>query len=460
MQSQSPDTAHEIRREVSGCADLRSRSVRTGATPEPVGDRPTRYAHVPMSDDVVAAGRSAVQGVVRRVRAKARRFARWTAAGGASPELSGASADHDARVAELQHRVTEISADRVAQVAELQDRLAEVSASRDAQVAARTTAGASRDALLTRVEDLGDVLRDYHALAPDARPQSSGYRGLDMAALIALHERAREVDDEEWVGLWIESLDDRTPTAARLSDFPTTDHIGWTMYPSAARAEALRNAATFVAHVKELAATHGPIDWSSARVLDVGCGWGRIYRLMIREVWPPNLHGFDVDPWLVTLSKACLPPGQFSSVHPRQTLPYADNSFDVLFANSVLSHLTEEEHLAAVREWNRILAPGGIVIATVIPDTALDVIVAANGGSGTPAWHRGVLDNIDTIRTTVAERGFGWASSGRRGSFAGYGVAFTTEGWLRAHWPETVGLTELVTYADYPQSFAVGRKPD
>jgi SAM-dependent methyltransferase len=347
--------------------------------------------------------------------------------------------------------------DATGEVADLKRELQRVVAARDAAVEHQMEAGKARDALLQRVFETGDLLREYQAADPDTRPESTPYRAMDMPDVIALHRRANELSDSEWVESLIGALTGDTSGEPGLPDFPTGEHLAWTMYPSPLGPEALRYAAIFISHLKELVAAYGPIT-STTRVLDVGCGWGRIYRLMLREVWPPNLYGFDVDPWLVALCKACLPPGQFASIHPHQSLPYDDGSFDLLYANSVLSHLTAEEHIAAVSEWSRVLAPGGVLVATVMPESGLDTVAAAAGRTDIPAWYHGVLENIDEMRTALAEERFAWASSGRRGRYAGYGVAFIGAEWLGANWPEPLEFKGLETFTDYPHRFAVGRK--
>jgi len=94
-------------------------------------------------------------------------------------------------------------------------------------------------------------------------------------------------------------------------------------------------------------------------LLDIGCGPGTFgaylgSRLGIREV-----HGVDFIPELVDEATRN---GIHASVLDldRQDVPYADGTFDAVFAGEVIEHLTDPDHLLA--EAARVLAPGGAFV--------------------------------------------------------------------------------------------------
>ena len=58
------------------------------------------------------------------------------------------------------------------------------------------------------------------------------------------------------------------------------------------------------------------------------------------------------------------------------TLPFKDGTFDIVFANSVFSHLEPDLNLAWMKEIHRTLQPGGLAMLTII-DPAKFVRMAA-----------------------------------------------------------------------------------
>ena len=103
-------------------------------------------------------------------------------------------------------------------------------------------------------------------------------------------------------------------------------------------------------------------DW-----LDFGCGCGRIARYVAGLPEVANLHGVDVDADLVRWAARALPGGgRFATMRPDPPLAFADASFDVVYAISIFTHYTEDEQRAWLDELERLLRPGGLLIATTI----------------------------------------------------------------------------------------------
>jgi SAM-dependent methyltransferase len=94
-----------------------------------------------------------------------------------------------------------------------------------------------------------------------------------------------------------------------------------------------------------------------ARVLDVGAGQGLFVnhlagpgRLVAVDEWPASL--------IRNRERGGLPVGA-DALH----LPFRDGQFDYLFALDVLEHLPDD--YAAVKEWARMLKPGGQLILNI-----------------------------------------------------------------------------------------------
>jgi SAM-dependent methyltransferase len=112
--------------------------------------------------------------------------------------------------------------------------------------------------------------------------------------------------------------------------------------------------------VREAAMRHGRPLESLGSLLDFGCGCGRVTRWW-REL-DAEVHGSDVDAPAVAWCRANLGFGHFAVNELPPPLPYGDSTFDLVYAFSVLTHLTEELQRPWLDELRRILRPGGLLV--------------------------------------------------------------------------------------------------
>ncbi len=95
-------------------------------------------------------------------------------------------------------------------------------------------------------------------------------------------------------------------------------------------------------------------DGAVGRLLDFGCGWGRISRFFLRDT--DHLVGVDIDPQCIAICRAAMPDGNFDVCDVEPPLGFAEHSFDVVAAYSVFSHLAEHVFRRWMREFSRVLA--------------------------------------------------------------------------------------------------------
>jgi ubiquinone/menaquinone biosynthesis C-methylase UbiE len=88
-------------------------------------------------------------------------------------------------------------------------------------------------------------------------------------------------------------------------------------------------------------------------ILDAGCGVGLLGEFLPNE----QLWGVDISQKMVERAKKHIHKVQIGDV---EDLPYTDNSFDCIFARSVVHHLPHPE--VGVRELIRVLKQGGRII--------------------------------------------------------------------------------------------------
>jgi SAM-dependent methyltransferase len=112
---------------------------------------------------------------------------------------------------------------------------------------------------------------------------------------------------------------------------------------------------------------HGDRPLADARVLDFGCGWGRLTRFLPRDVKPGRLYGCDPVQWILDVCRQCRVPATLvrSDFLPER-LPFSE-PFDLVFAFSVFTHLSEAAHEWSLRALHGAMAPGAILVVTVRP---------------------------------------------------------------------------------------------
>lgn len=100
-----------------------------------------------------------------------------------------------------------------------------------------------------------------------------------------------------------------------------------------------------------------------ASLLDFGCGCGRVTRAWA-DLGGPAIAGSDHDARAVAWCRENLAFGRFETNGLAPPLAFADESFDLIYALSVFTHLPEELGLAWRDELRRTLRPGGLLLVT------------------------------------------------------------------------------------------------
>lgn len=174
------------------------------------------------------------------------------------------------------------------------------------------------------------------------------------------------------------------------------------------------------------------------RVLDWGSGCGRATRFM-PHLWPGlHLAGCDIDPEAVGWCTQHIPDLAFHVTAPFPPLPFADGAFDAVVAASVMTHLARPVQRQWLTEIRRVLAPGGIFVASVHGPLA-------------------ALPGPAVLRKRLARRGFVDAEQDRRLDGIApanyYRATYQTEAWTRRIWGRVLPVAEyraggLTNYQD------------
>ncbi|WP_309091154.1 class I SAM-dependent methyltransferase [Phenylobacterium sp.] len=158
---------------------------------------------------------------------------------------------------------------------------------------------------------------------------------------------------------------------------------------------------------------------SFQRILDFGCGPGRVIS-SIKDMHPAaELFGSDIDGEAIGWARANLADiGDFRVNGPNPPLPFADESFDLIYSISIFTHLPEDMQHGMLAELRRILKPGGVLLTTKLNPEAYDL--------------------PDDVRTQGVNDGFVyWGDADATEGLPGfYRLAYHTEAYIRRVWGE------------------------
>jgi SAM-dependent methyltransferase len=176
------------------------------------------------------------------------------------------------------------------------------------------------------------------------RPAFRVYESL--ASLRVIGRRPVQADDDLPV-----------PPARLIMRVAGTPDPAWFLESGRLAAESIRDALDRAGRpVRELGA-----------ILDFGCGCGRVTRRWA-TLDGVAVHGADRNAAAIDWSRRNLAFARFETNTLAPPLPYAARSFDLVYALSVFTHLTEELGLAWAAELERVLRPGGYVLLTAHGD--------------------------------------------------------------------------------------------
>jgi SAM-dependent methyltransferase len=167
-----------------------------------------------------------------------------------------------------------------------------------------------------------------------------------------------------------------------------------------------------------------PDDWSwpGRRVLDFGCGVGRVLRQFAPEAATAEFWGCELDPpSMEWMEKELSPPFHFFETSDAPSLPQEQGTFDLIYAFSVYTHLTD--HWAGwLLEHHRVLKDDGLLFLTFLGEGMTEHLIGEQ-------WDE------DRIGMNTLMHGNPWDHGGP--------IAFNSPWWIHAHWGRAFEIVEL-----------------
>lgn len=235
------------------------------------------------------------------------------------------------------------------------------------------------------------------------------------------------------------------PIGARRHPLPEGVRMG-RVYGNSSETSFLLTGATSFRKIESIIARHLSADrGEQIRILDWGCGCAGVGRYFINS---PNFeyHGVDIDFDNIEYCKTTFADKRatFSACSLMPPMDYEDGSFDVIFGISVVTHLSEANHLAWLKELRRLIRPGGIVVLTVL-------------GLQSIAKYMHLLESREFV-----DRGFAFfTNSNAIGKIIGvedyYGTTFHLPQYIFSKWSEYFNIEKYVASGFSHQDVAVLR---
>ncbi len=271
------------------------------------------------------------------------------------------------------------------------------------------------------------------------------------------------ISDEEWFELQFRPEECRAQYGIPLPTMPADEvQIGFTALSGRSN---LQQAFGFYQHLLTACRIR---TMGHPKVLDFGGGWGRISRLFLRETVPSRIYVADTMQYAIDLLASTGNPCHIIHNEPRPPISGLPGGFDLIYAYSVFSHLSEDYFKAWIGYLLASLRPGGYLAFTSRGRLFIDHLEKLHGDSAREndplqEHHRRLREEMPSpseIRRRYEAGDFQFYPIGGAGELTSnfFGEAFISRRYMEDHFgPLLIDFNESVPHVD--QSVIVLQKP-
>lgn len=196
-------------------------------------------------------------------------------------------------------------------------------------------------------------------------------------------------------------------------------------------------------------------------ILDLGCGSGRVLPHVAAAAPAARCAGCDVDSDAIEWASRHHPQLEWSVSGAEPPLPFADDSFALVYSISVLSHLAEPAQDSWLHEVARVLRPGGVALLSVHGAHAFEQFRTGRVSSSwcrRGAFARGPLGGSEFVFEPYIRSV--WNDGELPGVAQEYGLAFHGEQYIRERWTRAFRIDAILPRAVTSwQDLVVCRQP-
>jgi SAM-dependent methyltransferase len=267
----------------------------------------------------------------------------------------------------------------------------------------------------------------------------------------AIYKLFKDVPDDFWFWLYTYGYTQSSDLREIMPSLPD-EHLQL-QFTGVSGDKTLQEAFLFYQFIKSNCAKNGVVIGNESKILDFGCGWGRVIRFFLRDTPRSNLFGIDCDEEIIKVCEDSNINCNFSvnAIYP--PTEFQDDVFDVIYSFSVFSHLSEDAHIRWLAEFKRILKPGGVLVVTT---RSRDFIISSSRvreltESELPFYAKGTADSfLDTSKSLLEyDNGkFVYEAVGgggvRDGSF--YGETCIPQKYVERVWSKYFSSLDFISY--------------
>jgi SAM-dependent methyltransferase len=216
-------------------------------------------------------------------------------------------------------------------------------------------------------------------------------------------EKFGHLTDAEWFEILKRSVHESVIEDVDFPRFPDPDLQS--LIHGNASEQAIEEAFRFYRFIRSRLEPHLKLG-AGARLLDFGCGWGRMLRPFMRHYDLADIYGYEPSRMFCTIARemnpyVCFLTGEYL---PNRRIPR--HAFDLIIGYSVFSHLSPHAAALWLREVAEVLNPGGFAVFTTWGERFLNYLISEKArleaGQEIHWYHKFVLSKFGSIDSLLA----------------------------------------------------------